>query len=730
MGVRTINIQTAFGEAQGHAARHVLDKLFAAGYEAYLVGGCVRDACMGQPIHDYDIATAAVPSQVMALFERCFPTGLAHGTVTVKAMGHLFEVTTFRTEAGYADHRHPDHVAFVTDIQEDLARRDFTINAIAVGCDGVMIDPYGGYDDVQAKRLRAVGEADVRFAEDPLRMMRGIRLAAQYALTIEPHTWQAIVAQRTRLRWIAMERVCMELQRMVAGEHPWRALALLAQSGLLAQCKQPLPLPPSLGVRHDDPATDPLALLPVLDNAHSRWALWLLQMDIHEEAFGVLMRALCVSNAFRLAVRQILAVHATVGIAVGDASEGVQRQWHHTVLMYGVEAVARWLDVAHVLVQTQALCAVRTPYAVHGKRWLTAMPLTHRHQLAIDGTFLLRMSGCASGKWVGACLDQMTWDVVQGNVINDRVHIAHHAFVWIGTAGRAYGIKRLPAADNVRILPLARDGLEQRLHGTRYIGNMHGYETIDSTQRMAKALARQGCPDGTIVLAEEQTDGRGTYAKTWYSPKQSALLMSVVLRPTRSPDRGGAALNLVLAVAVCHALKATTGLPVQIKWPNDLLIDGRKVCGLLSETVDRGAYWIAGIGVNVHLDYATVPAALHPTIGCLHHATRIHAAMQRAPTVTSAWTRHDVLVAILHEIHIAVPKWEQEGFAPFRPLWQQLAYTVGRTVTLQHNGRTIRGVATGVSATGHLCVLEERTGETVQVSSVRQLRDKTAIYTE
>ena len=159
-------------------AAKLLDRLHAAGYKAYAVGGCVRDSLLGLTPHDWDLCTSALPEQVMALFgtKNCIPTGLQHGTVTIKREGKLYETTTFRTEGSYTDGRHPDRVDFVPDVREDLARRDFTINAMAYNAEEGLIDPFGGQDDLKQGIVRAVGVPKLRFAEDALRILRLFRL--------------------------------------------------------------------------------------------------------------------------------------------------------------------------------------------------------------------------------------------------------------------------------------------------------------------------------------------------------------------------------------------------------------------------------------------------------------------------------------------------------------------------------------------------------------------------
>ena len=213
-------------------AAAVLDGLHAAGCSAYLVGGCVRDALAGRAPQDWDICTSALPEQVTALFgaDRCIPTGLRHGTVTVKMGGGLYEVTTFRTEGGYADGRHPDSVAFVADVRADLARRDFTINAMAYNEAEGLVDPFGGREDLLTRRVvRAVGDPAARFAEDGLRILRLYRFGAREELALDPATAAAAVACRERLGCVSAERVWQELSKLLAARRPgpWMPWAIL-----------------------------------------------------------------------------------------------------------------------------------------------------------------------------------------------------------------------------------------------------------------------------------------------------------------------------------------------------------------------------------------------------------------------------------------------------------------------------------------------------------------------
>ena len=203
-------------------AAALLDELHRAGFGAYAVGGCVRDSLLGLAPHDWDLCTAARPGQVMELFgeDRCIPTGLQHGTVTVKRDGKLYEITTFRTEGRYSDGRHPDSVAFVPDLREDLARRDFTINAMAYSAEEGLCDPFGGREDLARGVVRAVGEPLRRFGEDALRILRLYRFAARFGFAIDEATEAAAKQLASHLDCVSAERIEEELNKLLAGPQP------------------------------------------------------------------------------------------------------------------------------------------------------------------------------------------------------------------------------------------------------------------------------------------------------------------------------------------------------------------------------------------------------------------------------------------------------------------------------------------------------------------------------
>lgn len=194
-----------------------LAALESRGYAAYGVGGCVRDACLGKQPHDYDLCTSALPEQILQVFEgsRLVLAGVKHGTVGVVTPGGVVEITTFRTEGGYRDNRHPDWVKFVPDIESDLARRDFTVNAMAFSPTRGFADPFGGREDLKNGILRAVGDPEHRFREDSLRILRGVRFAVRFGLTPDPATRDAMFSLAPLMNHLARERVFDELCKLL-----------------------------------------------------------------------------------------------------------------------------------------------------------------------------------------------------------------------------------------------------------------------------------------------------------------------------------------------------------------------------------------------------------------------------------------------------------------------------------------------------------------------------------
>ena len=201
-------------------AGKVLHRLHECGYEAYVVGGCVRDSVIGMIPDDWDITTSATPQQVRDAFRRTIDTGIEHGTVTVRMDGESVEVTTFRIDGDYADHRHPDNVSFTTSLEEDLKRRDFTINAMAYNDRDGLIDLFGGMEDLRQRVVRCVGDPRERFTEDALRIFRAVRFCAKLGYELDPATKEAAAAMAPSLAMVSAERIRTELEKLLVSPHP------------------------------------------------------------------------------------------------------------------------------------------------------------------------------------------------------------------------------------------------------------------------------------------------------------------------------------------------------------------------------------------------------------------------------------------------------------------------------------------------------------------------------
>lgn len=410
----------------------LLEKLEQAGYEAYFVGGYVRDKHLGKPVKDIDIATSAKPDEVVALFERTIPTGLKHGTVTVLAEGETFEVTTFRKESDYADFRRPDEVEFISELEEDLRRRDFTMNAMAMDRFGAIRDPFGGKEDLKAGLLRCVGDPAERFREDALRMLRCVRFASVYGLAVDAATWQAVLERRELLLHVAMERVRVELERMMGGPHPDEGWRLLAESGLLGFTKEKLAWSYSDPSRPGLPAE--LKALNALMETDRRWILVILLSGLNAGQCRELLRKL----TFSLKDVERFSKAAEFGEWVSGivwspdmnrVCSGLQdcmaaEVWQLGALQVGAEAAADWLAVTKELERQGFPAVPALRLAVdNGQAWLDGLRVKELKELAVTGGELIAASGRAAGPWVGMEMTRLLRLAAVGRVANTKAEL-------------------------------------------------------------------------------------------------------------------------------------------------------------------------------------------------------------------------------------------------------------------------------------------------------------------
>ncbi|CAG5087061.1 tRNA nucleotidyltransferase (CCA-adding enzyme) [Thermobacillus xylanilyticus] len=386
-------------------AMPVIERLSAAGHQAYFVGGCVRDALLGRPIGDVDIATSARPEAVMAIFPKHVPTGIRHGTVTVFVKGRSYEVTTFRTESDYDDHRRPSDVAFVDDIRTDLKRRDFTVNAMAMDADGRVIDPFGGMSDLERGVIRCVGSPDERFREDALRMVRAVRFAAELGFRIAPSTWRALRRNAGLLRHIALERVGAELDKMVRGADPDRAAALFIRSCLWRTTKTPLET-------NGLPACAGKVKLSGLEAGDLRWiALWAAS-NVSPEAAHHWMSQFAFGKKRMRAIFAPLELHAAAA-SIPDTREA----WAALALRHGRQAAADWLDVMRAL---PGISPVPADRLARWSAWLADIPAFAAAELALDGTELAEAAGRKGGPWIKRTMDRLLLETAAGRLPNER----------------------------------------------------------------------------------------------------------------------------------------------------------------------------------------------------------------------------------------------------------------------------------------------------------------------
>lgn len=378
-------------------AKPIIDTIEAAGYEAYFVGGSVRDTILGKPIHDVDIATSAFPAEVKALFKRTVDTGIEHGTVMILDHGKGYETTTFRTESGYQDFRRPDQVTFVRSLKEDLQRRDFTINALAMRSNGEVIDLFNGLADLNAQVIRAVGVAEDRFHEDALRMMRAVRFASQLRFNIEPATKQAIADNAPLLTKIAVERTRVEWEKLLMGQRPDRGVQALVQTELYRYMPK---------MADQLPMLEKLIALPdwQLDSIESTWTLLAWLMALPDEA-GIrqLLKAWKTSNE--------LIDHVTAAWTVMRALQHDATLAPMTLFKAGAAVLKTANTVANLLGFGQPQAQLEVAYA--------ALPIQDKHALAINGGDLLKQQIVQPGPQMGQVLAQLLVAVVTSKVPNE-----------------------------------------------------------------------------------------------------------------------------------------------------------------------------------------------------------------------------------------------------------------------------------------------------------------------
>jgi len=372
------------------AAYSVIEQLENAGFEAVIVGGAVRDTILGRPAHDVDVATNAMPEEVKTVFNHTADIGIQHGTVLVIVPAGSVEVTTFRTDGQYTDHRRPEEVQFVRSLKEDLQRRDFTMNAIAMCRDGSFVDFYGGRQDIEAGIIRAVGNPQIRFSEDALRMLRAVRFTAQLGFEIESATLLAIQNKAADISWIANERIKAELDKMWTGKDVFKGITMLEKSSLANYLQGSFEAKQWCDFK-----------------AHHKLIGWAYFAVLQGEFWQDVLRS------YRLSNKEIGFVKAVIA-----ALDALKRGWSNMdYLMFTQQE----LETARYVAELRELSVHIPQQSIPELQ--AQLPIKHQQELVVNGSDLLTWSGKKGGPWVKEALQKMLEAVVNGELRNDRQQI-------------------------------------------------------------------------------------------------------------------------------------------------------------------------------------------------------------------------------------------------------------------------------------------------------------------
>ncbi|WP_423190552.1 CCA tRNA nucleotidyltransferase [Alkalibacterium sp. f15] len=377
----------------------VLETIQEAGFEAYYVGGSVRDALLGKDVNDVDIATSAFPEEIKKLFKKTVDVGIEHGTVMVLMNDESYEVTTFRTESTYQDFRRPDSVTFVRSLEEDLKRRDLTINAFAMDQTGDIQDFFGGERDLDEQIIRAVGKAEERFNEDALRMMRAVRFASQLGFHLEADTFYAIVVNAHLLENIAIERIRVEFVKMAMGKYVRQGFTGFVETNLYAYCP---------GLVHARDALENFAkVIEPIQRERQMWALLLYYLGIQRgKEARAFLKNWKLSNQL---LNQSADLHQLLLYRLHS------EQTNETVYRYSKELA---LDAE------TCLDLINQPFDKKAVENIdAALPIHSRKELAIDGKIVMAENQQRGGRWLGDAIEAAERAVVRGDIANETAEI-------------------------------------------------------------------------------------------------------------------------------------------------------------------------------------------------------------------------------------------------------------------------------------------------------------------
>lgn len=379
----------------------ILTKIEEAGFEAYFVGGAVRDELLGRPISDVDIATSATPEEIKQIFPYTVDVGIEHGTVLVLYQGNSYEITTFRAETSYRDFRRPDEVKFIRSLIEDLQRRDFTMNAMAMNKDGEIIDPFFGRQALRDKKIITVGSAQARFSEDALRMMRAIRFVSQLSFSLDDDCLEALKKMGHLLSHIAVERKLVEFEKLLTGKSRNEAIRLLCSTNL----EQYLPELHQYEIHIDEVVQFQTSDLSV----EEMWSLLIYVMNVRSDKLEKFLRS------WKLPVKKIREI------------QGIERwlqfrlskPWtHHSLYEAGIEMIVHAQRLVNVLRGKELTESIPSLIKQYNQ-----LPIKSKQDLKMTGTDLMKLLNRAPGPWIKETLTIIENNILDGQLENEREKI-------------------------------------------------------------------------------------------------------------------------------------------------------------------------------------------------------------------------------------------------------------------------------------------------------------------
>ncbi|WP_404442424.1 CCA tRNA nucleotidyltransferase [Sutcliffiella horikoshii] len=388
----------------------IIERLEENGHEAYFVGGSVRDTLMDRVIGDIDIATSATPDEIQTIFPKTVDVGAEHGTIIViTSEQESFEVTTFRTDGNYTDNRHPDEVVFVKSLQEDLKRRDFTMNAIAMTKHGKILDPFDGEKDINRKVIRTVGKATERFREDALRMLRAVRFSSQLSFSLEAATFLGIKEDNVLLENVSTERKTVEMEKLLRGQGVKYGLELLVSTGLYTYL-------PKLGGKEEQLLK--LGDVP-LHHLNSLSAIWTVLGHVLEIGEQEAERFL---TSWKLPKKISKAVVENLWMMEKFQQDGWEKE---SIYRAGLERTVE----AHQVLSVLGLDELASFAKIH--EIYNNLPIYSLKDVVFNGHDLMEVAGGKQGKWISEILSDMEMAIIYEETKNERVALKEWVYNWL-----------------------------------------------------------------------------------------------------------------------------------------------------------------------------------------------------------------------------------------------------------------------------------------------------------